>query len=136
MKRSKCGAVLAAVLVTSVLTTAEVAAQGSRPGTGNGEVIQLRQPPARSWVGFAAVVRNMGRMVITEVEEGSPAAAAGFVVGDSIMAVDGRDAMVAPRPNFHQLSPGTEYVVRVRRGTGEVDLILVPGVPPGAAPRR
>ena len=66
-------------------------------------------------------------VVVKDVAEGSPAAAAGFRAGDAIAAIDG--AAVA---NGHRLAgllgiypEGHEAVFRVRRGDGEVTLRAV-----------
>lgn len=98
------------------------------------ETVTFSQPPVTAWVGFSASARNGGRMVVTGVREGSPAAAAGFAPGDMILSVNGRDALEHPT-NFRTLTPGQRYTVRVKRGSEERDLVLVPA-PPQAAPAR
>lgn len=112
----------------------QVAAQGGGTAVPTSETVRISQPPATAWVGFGAEVLDEGRMVITQVVAGSPAADAGFQAGDTLMAVDGRDAL-EHRPNFRRLTPGQRYRIVVRRGTGTLELVLVPG-PPRPAPAR
>lgn len=111
------------------------AAQAQKPGAAGEdpamvEVIDIPQPPATAYHGLRLVLRmpTPGRPVVVGVEPGSPAAAAGFLVGDTLDRVDGRDP-VQSRFNLRQLTPGREYRVRVRRGGKARALRLVPGPP-------
>lgn len=131
-------AAVPAVLLTLILAGC-ASAQGTSPRSDPGppattETVSISQPPARSYVGFSWSSRNRGRQVVTAVEEGSPAAAAGFTVGDTILAVDGRDSLEHVA-NFRLLTPGQTYLVRVRGTSGERELTLVPAVP-SSRPRR
>lgn len=58
--------------------------------------------------------------VVRSVVSGSAAEAAGLMVGDTIVSVDGRD--MRDSPFFPQQVPGTRYVMLVRRGNEEVEL--------------
>lgn len=94
------------------------------------EVVDIPQPPATAYVGMRMVLRmpSPGKPVVVDVERDSPAAAAGFLAGDTLHQVDGRDP-VQSGFNIRQLTPGREYVVTVRRGGDARELRLVPGAP-------
>jgi membrane-associated protease RseP (regulator of RpoE activity) len=62
---------------------------------------------------------------ITKIEPDSPAAAHGFAVGDTLVAVNGADMLTARRP--FDLAPGTEITVGVKRGSEPKDIKLVLG---------
>lgn len=59
---------------------------------------------------------------ILSVTPGSAADAAGLMVGDTILAVDGRD--VREGALFPVKVAGTRYVILVRRGDEEVELVF------------
>lgn len=121
-------------LATLVLTLAlAAAAQAQEPAPPPGahvqaETVAVAQPPATAWLGIAARVRNDGPMIIAAVAEGSPAAAAGFAAGDTIVSLDGRSVQ-EHRPNFRMLTPGQRYAIGIRRGGEERVLTIVPGPP-------
>jgi S1-C subfamily serine protease len=98
---------------------------GERPGTISGSFENPR-PPAAS-LGFALRTRSGERPVVSGVQPGSPAAAAGFLVGDEILTVDGRSSL--DRPLFPGLAPGRKYRIRVKRGSAERELELTAGPP-------
>lgn len=74
--------------------------------------------------------------MIDSVASGSAADKAGMMVGDSVISIDGRDM------RFHPFFPvqvaGTRYVILVRRGSEELELVFIyPGVqaaPPTETP--
>lgn len=119
----------AACLVCSNAHAQQSSGAGGDPGVF--EVIDIPQPPATAYHGLRLILQmpTPGKPIVVEVDEGSPAAA-GFVVGDTLDRVDGRDP-VQSRFNLRQLIPGREYAVRVRRGGGIRELRLVPGAPRG-----
>lgn len=63
--------------------------------------------------------------VVNKVYPGSPAAHAGVTVGDVILEVNGVDAR--ERGALFPV-PGVQQVLRVRRGEGERELLLIPVV--------
>jgi S1-C subfamily serine protease len=61
-----------------------------------------------------------GYPYVTEIAAHSNAERAGLAVGDTIVAINGRDARQPPL--FPVQEPGTRYVLRVRRGEEELEL--------------
>ncbi|CAA9344312.1 MAG: hypothetical protein AVDCRST_MAG89-2779 [uncultured Gemmatimonadetes bacterium] len=61
---------------------------------------------------------------------GIPRAAAGFLPGDLVLSIDGRDSV--ERPLFPGLAPGRAYTVRVKRGEEERELRVVAAAPAAA----
>lgn len=92
------------------------------------ETIPLRQPPARSFLGFAMVVRDGGYPHVVDIMEGSPADQGGLAKGDTVVAVDGKDWLRDP-VNLRLFEPGQRFTLRVRRGGNEMDLVIVPDPP-------
>jgi S1-C subfamily serine protease len=78
---------------------------------------------------------------ITTVVPGSNAARAGLMVGDTLVSVNGHD-LRQPALLFPDRAPGTKYVMRIRRGGEDLELIYsypaLPAAPPpqGTRPRR
>ena len=62
----------------------------------------------------------LGFIVVRRVPAGSNAERAGLVVGDTIVAVNGKDSR--ERPLFTERAPGTRYVLRVRREGEEMEI--------------
>jgi S1-C subfamily serine protease len=58
--------------------------------------------------------------IVRSVDSGSAAEAAGLMVGDTIVSVDGRDMRYSLL--FPVQVPGTRYLILVRRGNEEVEL--------------
>jgi carboxyl-terminal processing protease len=108
-------------------------AHGQQPGAADSAAVRT-QPPARSWMGFAILTRTGGYPRVVGVLEGSPAAQAGMVEGDTVLAVDGKDFVQDPA-DLRAFEPGQRFTVRVRRGGRELDLVVVPAPPRRAAPR-
>ncbi len=127
-------ALVAALAVLAVPTAA--AAQATPPSPGYEQTIEIPQPPARSWLGLAMQqesrvewgLASMDAPVVTRVEPGSPADAAGLRGGDAILAIDGCDLQTVC-VNWRQLVPGQAYRLRVRRDGEERDATLVPAPP-------
>lgn len=67
-------------------------------------------------------IRAYDYAVITNVYECSPAAKAGFRVGDLLVVVNGRDGKILPI--FERSRPGLAHVVTVRRGEEELKLTV------------
>ncbi len=84
-------------------------------------------PQVSGWVGITYSVNgqtdNEGRLVFTEypvvvsVEAGSPAARAGIVAGDTILAFNDRDLRRYAFPVRTMIQPGKQFVIRARRGS-------------------
>jgi regulator of sigma E protease len=70
------------------------------------------------------------RPIVASVSPDSPAAAAGFLPGDRVLSIDGRDSL--ERPLFPGLAPGRAYTVRVKRGDDERELRVVAAAPAAA----
>jgi S1-C subfamily serine protease len=80
--------------------------------------------PARYYTGFGWTRHNLDAPVITRVREGSPAARAGLMSGDVLIAVDGQ-AMAERAEFFPGGAPGRRYTLQVRRGDEELQLEIV-----------
>ncbi len=66
-------------------------------------------------------------VVIDRITPGSPSEAAGVLVGDLILKVDGKDIEVDT--DFPDGPPGSEIVVLLKRGDEEVELTITRGFP-------
>lgn len=78
--------------------------------------------------GFSTAMRpgpgnSITHSFVDSVASGSAAERAGLMVGDTIIAVDGRDVRMAPL--FPVKVAGTRYVILVRRGTEELELTYI-----------
>ena len=95
----------------------------ARTGPGLGFTTAMRPGPGNSYT----------YSFVDSVASGSAAERAGLMVGDTIIAVDGRDVRMAPL--FPVNVAGTRYVILVRRSTEELELTYIY---PGAdeSPRR
>jgi len=95
-------------------------------GTLSGVVRPTR--PAVAFIGFGWRHRTGEPYRVSQVLENSPASRAGLMVGDALIAVDGRD------PNedgvlFRNLAPGRRYRLHVQRGDQELELEIVADPP-------
>lgn len=83
--------------------------------------------PARADRGTAAPGVTVGR-----VDGGGPAQQGGVQLGDVVLAVDGKPVSSAPQlaRMVAGVAPGARLTLRVRRGSGELDLGLVAGAVP------
>lgn len=128
MKTATMLSIAAVACLATGCAHAQPASSGAR--VMGSETVEIPQPPATAYVSLETVLRMPvpGKPVVVGVERGSPAAAAGFQVGDTLDLFDGRDP-VAGRVNLRRLTPGTEYSVTVRRGGETRTLTLVPGAP-------
>lgn len=80
------------------------------------------------WAGLSVIRRDDGSILVVRVSLREPAEAAGIQVGDVVVSVDGR----VPRSRWDVNGAmarrrGHAVVLRVRRGTDEFDVRLVPG---------
>lgn len=93
-------------------------------------------PPTGVSLGF----KGFGRGGLSEyptvvrLASGGSGERAGLMVGDTIRAVNGRDARQIPV--FPNRVPGARYVVRIRRGGEDREVTLVLPATPAAPPRR
>ncbi len=65
--------------------------------------------------------------VVVEVPRGAPGERAGVQVGDSLIAVDGKDTMVNPPGQVWVGPPGTSYALTIWRAGALRELTLVSG---------
>lgn len=93
------------------------------------QAVQAPRPPA-GILGLALRIFPNARPFVAAVSPDSPAAAAGFMVDDVVLSIDGRDSL--ERPLFPGLAPGRAYTVRVKRGDEERELRIVAAAPPAA----
>jgi S1-C subfamily serine protease len=70
--------------------------------------------------------------VVSAVDSGSAAQAAGIAVGDVILAVNGKNGREGRL--FVERAPGTKYVLSVRRGEEVKEITFVMGVSSAAKP--
>ena len=93
------------------------------------QAAQNPRPPAGT-LGLALRIFPNARPFVASVSPESPAAAAGFMVDDVVLSIDGRDSL--ERPLFPGLAPGRAYTVRVKRGEEERELRVVAAAPSAA----
>ena len=105
------------------------AQQPAPPPAADSQAVQNPRPPAGT-LGLALRIFANARPFVAAVSPESPAAAAGFMVDDVVLSIDGRDSL--ERPLFPGLAPGRAYTVRVKRGEVEHELRIVAAAPPGA----
>lgn len=75
-----------------------------------------------------------GYVYVARVEPGNAADRAGLIAGDTILTVDGRDTRQPPL--FPRRVPGTRYVLRIKRGDEEREVVYIYPEPPAAQPAR
>jgi S1-C subfamily serine protease len=90
----------------------------------------VRNPRPAGTLGLALRIFPNARPFVAVVSPESPAAAAGFMVDDVVLSIDGRDSL--ERPLFPGLAPGRAYTVRVKRGDEERELRIVAAAPAAA----
>jgi membrane-associated protease RseP (regulator of RpoE activity) len=95
-------------------------------GTAGFSWVYRFNPPLQVTPGSLPSPRSM-YAVVTNVEAGSPAAAAGLRPDDVILSANGVTVMATPLLTDRR--PGTAYDFRVRRGGAEMDVHLVLGPP-------
>ena len=122
---------VAAKTATAVKSGEPSHASGDGDGDGNGDDEPMANPEGlRPALGFMPDYSAADDGVLVgDVREGGPAARAGIVSGDFIIALDG-----VPTPDIETYAEvldmqviGRKATVRVRRNTGEVDLEVVVG---------
>jgi S1-C subfamily serine protease len=117
-------------LLAAALVSGPARAHAQRP-TPNGEpgattVVVNRAPPP---LGFAwGIEGTPGEPYpypeIKTVVPGSNAARAGLMVGDTLVSVNGHD-LRQPVPLCPDRTPGTRYMMRVRRAGEDLELIFM-----------
>jgi C-terminal processing protease CtpA/Prc len=134
------------LLVLAALAVSTTAAAQTNPpaapeaGVRIEETIALPQRPPTAWIGMSMEQESRSSelgtdrepWLVTAIMAGSPAETAGLRVGDRILVVDGCDTRDSCAP-WGRLVPGQRYQLRVRSGTEERDVTLVPA-PPSARP--
>jgi S1-C subfamily serine protease len=97
-------------------------AQGRGPGTGF--MIAMSPGPGNSY----------NYSYVHSIVSGSAAEAAGLMVGDTIVSIDGRDMLHGEL--FPVRVQGTRYRMLVRRGSEEIELVYIYPETAQAAPRE
>lgn len=134
------------LLVLSALAVSTTAAAQTNPpaapeaGVGIEETIAIPQPPPTAWIGMSMEQESRSSELgtdrepwrVTAIMAGSPADAAGLRPGDQILRIDDCDTRETC-VRWRHLVPGQHYQLRVRTGTQERDVTLVPA-PPSARP--
>lgn len=113
--------------IATLLLLHPVVAHG-QPGSGTVRQHTFERPQAAQRgpdLGFTFAVRpGPGNVythpIVRSITSGSAAAAAGLMVGDTIVSVDGRDMRY--ETFFPVKVAGTRYVMLVRRGDEEIEL--------------
>lgn len=62
---------------------------------------------------------------VAHIDSGSPAEKAGLAAGDMILEVNGTDTRTPVRGIF-AFVPGRKYILRIRRGQEEREIVLIP----------
>lgn len=119
-----------AILLCAALLTSAVSAGAQESTVPTGRRV-------RADVGFGldfqmsmtpAGMQPTGHPRVSSVRAGSNAQAAGLAVGDLLLAVDGRDTQ-RPGRWFADAVPGRRYVLRVRRGQQEMEIVVAADPP-------
>jgi serine protease Do len=124
-------------IITAIsLTSMPVAAQIWTPQAPPAQPSQAAPPrPASGWVGItysgSGETDSEGNLVygdypvVVTVDPGSPAARAGIVAGDTIIAFNDRDLRRFAFPIRAMIQPGKPFIVRARRAKKDIDFKLI-----------
>ena len=77
--------------------------------------------------GLGLAFSDSGEVIVAYVADGTPACEAGFLAGDIVRTVDGKQAQRAGLPalrEFMRQKPGTKHTIALRRGNAELRLVL------------
>jgi hypothetical protein len=98
-----------------------------KPAPAEEEVVEKAEPPSPELGVRAEDVEGGGGARVIEVRDGSPAAAAGILVGDIILAVDGKDTggVDAAAALLARKKAGEEVSLRIRRGEEQMTVRVV-----------
>jgi len=128
MKRFVGG--LALVVVIGMAMTA-VAGEGGKCTASTQDCLNhmANNMKERGWVGLELEDKgDDGAMVVAKVVAGSPASAAGFAVGDTLVAVNGVAFSDANEKKLEEIKysmkPGAEFTYTVARRGSKVDLAV------------
>ena len=124
--RARQVTILAAILlglVATVVASLLAGAEGCPTPTDDCVRAMVAKLRSEGWLGIETEAAD-GANVVVAVAPGSPAEAAGFAVGDVLMAVDGLDltAQVARRISGPRPRPGVEVTYTVARAGTRVTL--------------
>ncbi len=134
MRSHSLGLIAASLLALITSACASAPSSVRQPAAATGAILDTSKPPVNrsGYTGLSFSVKatttpdgkyHAGYSQVAGVETGSPAQKAGFAVGDVMVAVNGADTLDAAALFF---AAKKRYVVRVRRGDEEQELILVP----------
>jgi S1-C subfamily serine protease len=95
----------------------------------------LEMTRSTAWLGITGERADTGGVAVVDVEEGSPAAAAGLIAGDVLVAVEGRAVLSLAELaiDLGEHTPGDLVTITVDRDGTSIEISVVLGErPPGA----